>query len=127
MGSERSFGLVFGAVFALVALWPVLGGIPVRWWALALAIALLAVSFTIPGLFKPFNRLWFAFGLLLGKVIAPLVMGLVFFLAVTPTALLARLMGKDFLLTSAKVKARESFWIDREKDPDHPSSMKDQF
>jgi len=127
MGSERNFGLVFAAMFALVGLWPLVGSEPVRWWALAVAVVMALVALLAPALLAPFNRLWFLFGLLLGRVIAPIVMMVVFFVAVTPTAVLARLLGKDFLLIDNKVRDQKSFWIKRETDPDHPPSMKNQF
>ena len=95
MGSDRGFGLVFAAVFALIGVWPALklGWIPrldpasLRLWALAIAGAFLGLAFAAPALLNPLNRLWFAFGLLLGKVMTPVVMGLLYALTIVPTGL----------------------------------------
>lgn len=128
MGSERGFGFVFAAVFALIGLAPLLfGSGSARWWALLAAAAFLACSLFAPHWLAPLNRLWFRFGLLLGRFVAPVVMGLVFFVVVTPIALLARAFGKDFLRTGEKAKHRGSHWVARTSDPAHPSSMNNQF
>jgi hypothetical protein len=94
--SNRSFGLVFVVVFALVALVPwMFGSGPVRIWAAAISLILLLLSFVAPGLLTPFNRLWTKFGLLLHHIVNPIVMGLIFFLTVAPTGFVFRLLGKD--------------------------------
>lgn len=128
IGSERGFGVVFAAFFALIGLLPMLTGSGgLRWWGLLLAAAFGLVALLAPQLLAPLNKLWFKFGLLLGKVIAPLVMSLVYFTTVTPIALLARLVGKDFLHIAPASRQRDSFWIERQADPEHPSSMNNQF
>jgi Saxitoxin biosynthesis operon protein SxtJ len=128
MGSERSFGLVFAGLFALVGLLPALTGHGViRWWALAVAAGFLGVALFASHWLAPINRLWFHFGQLLGKVVSPLVMGILFFVVVTPIAILARLMGKDFLGIGPEAKQRTSYWVARKCDPKHPPSMRNQF
>ncbi|MEO9827677.1 MAG: SxtJ family membrane protein [Paracoccaceae bacterium] len=123
-GSERSFGLVFSAVFAIVALWPLIDGSGLRWWALAVALGFAVAGFLAPAVLRPLNMLWFRFGLLLGRILGPVVMGLIFFVAVTPTALIFRLLGKDPLRLQADENAK-SYWIERD-DKLH-GSMRDQF
>lgn len=126
IGSERSFGIVFAAVFAVVALLPMLDGAAPRIWALGIAAAFLAVALVRPGLLGPANRAWFRLGMLLGAIVTPVVMALVFFLAVTPTALLLRLFGKD-PLNRRFDPAAASYWIARDPEADARSSMTDQF
>lgn len=126
IGSERSFGLVFAAVFAVVALLPLLDGAGPRPWALGIAAAFLAAAVLRPSLLAPANRAWFRLGMLLGAVVTPVVMALVFFLAVTPTALLLRLFGKD-PLNRRFDPAAASYWIPRDPEADAQSSMTNQF
>ena len=94
-GSERGFGIVFFIVFAVIGLWPWLFGGAPRLWSLGVAAAFLLVALLRPGLLSPLNRIWFSFGLLLHKIVTPVVMGILFFLTVTPTGIVMRLMGKD--------------------------------
>lgn len=126
MGSERSFGLVFTAVFALIGAWPLLGGAEPRIWALGAATAFLAVSLAMPRMLRPLNLLWFKFGLLLHKVVSPLIMGLLFFVTVTPIALIMRAAGKDPLRLKRDPGA-ESYWIPRRPPGPDGGSMKNQF
>lgn len=126
MGSNRSFGLVFAGVFALIAFWPVLGGGPVRLWALIIAAVFLAVSFLAPDVLRPLNRLWFLFGMLLSKIVSPIVMGIIFFVTVTPIGLIRRMRHPD-PLNQAFDPAAESYWIDRDKAELAPTSMRKQF
>ena len=93
--SDRSFGIVFAIFFSLVALSPMRHQRPLRWWALALSLLFLAIALARPGLLRPLNRLWTQLGLLLGRVVSPVVAGLLFFLVVTPLGLLFRALGKD--------------------------------
>ncbi len=124
-GSERGFGFVFAAVFAVISLWPLIGGGGVRLWALAIAALFLAAALVRPNILRPLNRLWFRFGLLLGRIISPIVMAVVFCVAITPTALIVRAFGKDLLRLKFDPDA-ESYWI-RRADDDPMGSMKDQF
>lgn len=124
--SDRSFGLVFAAFFTLVALAPLRHGGSIRLWAVVLAALFLAVSIVRASLLSPLNRLWLKLGLLLGKIVNPIVMGLVFFVVVVPTALLFRLQGKDKLRLKADRSAK-SYWIVRTPPGPSPESMANQF
>lgn len=112
-GSERSFGLVFAAVFAIVALYPLLEGGSVRWLAVGGALVLATGALLRPGLFRVPNRLWFRFGALLGRFVSPVVMALVYIVAVLPTGLLMRLAGKDPLRLAGDREA-PTYWIERD-------------
>lgn len=126
VGSERSFGMVFAGVFALIGLFPLLGDAPVRLWALGIAAAFGLVAIIVPAALKPLNRLWFRFGLLLHKIVNPLIMGLIFFLTVTPTGLIMRMLGKDPLRLKFDREAK-SYWIERAPPGPAPETMKNQF
>lgn len=126
IGSEKGFGIVFAVVFLIVALWPLPFGGTVRLWALAVAAALVGIAYLVPRLLRPFNLVWFRFGLLLHKIVNPVVMGLIFFGAVLPTGLLMRLFGKDPLRLGFD-KDAASYWIDRDPPGPDPSSMRNQF
>ena len=126
MGSDRSFGLVFAAVFALACLLPLKSGEEPRLWAGAVAAAFLVVSFAAPKLLKPLNRLWFLVGMALHHVVTPVVMGLLFFVTVTPIAVIMRLMGKD-PLGLKRDPAATSYWILRQPPGPAPGSMRRQF
>ncbi len=124
VGSERSFGIVFGVVFALIGLWPLIHGVQPRWWAVGVAVVIATATLLFPVVLKPFNLLWFKFGLLLGRIVGPVVMGLIFFIAVTPTALVFRLRKKDLLHLASDPHAK-SYWIPR--DETMSGSMREQF
>ena len=123
-GSERTFGLLFAGVFVIVAFWPLLEGAPSRAWAgwLAVAFAAAAVFWRAP--LRPLNRLWFRFGMGLHKVVSPVVMAGLFYLTVTPTGLLMRLLGKRPVALEFD-PAAASYWIRR--DPLAPETMRNQF
>ncbi|MEK7246313.1 MAG: SxtJ family membrane protein [Pseudomonadota bacterium] len=125
-GSERAFGAVFAVVFLLVALWPLLDGASPRLWALALAALFLAAAVLAPALLAPLNRIWFRFGLLLHRIVSPLAMALLFYLTVTPTALVMRLAGKDPLRLKFD-RAAKSYWIERAPPGPAPETMRNQF
>lgn len=124
VGSERSFGIVFSVVFALIGLWPLIHGAQPRWWAIAVAAVFLAAGLLFPLVLKPLNIIWFKFGMLLGRIVGPIVMGLIFFIAVTPTALIFKLRRKDLLKLAQDPDAR-TYWIAR--DETMSGSMRDQF
>lgn len=125
-GSERSFGLVFAAVFTVIGLWPLFRGGEVRGEALAAAAFFLGAGLWAPGWLGPLNRIWFRFGLALGRVVNPLVMGMLFFLVITPMAVLARLFGKDPLRLRRDGGAK-SYWIERDPPGPEPESLQRQF
>ena len=123
ISSNRSFGLVFFVVFLIVALWPLKSGEDIRIWSLALSIIFFSLGILNSKLLTPLNKLWFKFGILLGSIVSPIVMGIVFFLVVTPTSIIMRLLGKD-LLKKNKIKSASTYWIKRDK---QQSTMKKQF
>lgn len=123
MGSERNFGFVFAAVSAIIALAPLFRGHPPRVSFLILALAFAAVAIFAPGLLRWPNRLWFRFGMLLGAIVAPIVMTVVYVLTFLPMGLGLRLMGKDLLSLRTDPQA-SSYWINRS---DPPKSMKLQY
>jgi Saxitoxin biosynthesis operon protein SxtJ len=124
--SERSFGVVFSIVFAIIGAVPLLRGGELRLWALLVAAVFLGLGLLAPGILRPLNILWFRFGLLLGRIIAPVVISLLFFIAVTPTALIMRLLGKD-VLSLRFDRTAKSYWIGRSKTGNPMGSMKNQF
>ena len=124
--SDRSFGIVFAVVFAIIGLWPLLGSGQVRIWALGIAVAFILAALARPGLLAPLNRLWTRFGLLLHKVVSPLIMGMLFYLTVTPIGLLMRAFGKDPLRLRPNPDAA-SYWIERDPPGPAPETMKNQF
>lgn len=126
VGSNRSFGLVLAGGFTVVALIPLWHGGNVRIWAIIIAVAFLVPGIFFPHVLRPLNLLWFKFGLLLGKIVAPIVISLVFFVIVTPMALLMRLIGKD-PLNRRWDRNSPTYWIKRNEQVDATSSMKNQF
>jgi hypothetical protein len=124
--SDRSFGLVFAAVFSIIACWPLLHWQSPRWWALPVAVAFAAVALGRPQLLHPLNRVWQALGRLLHKIVSPLVMGAVFFAAVTPTGWIMRLRGKDPLSLKRRPDLR-SYWVRRQPTRPEAETMKNQF
>lgn len=126
MGSEKGFGIVFAVVFAIIAVFPLLGGGTVLVWAVAVAGVFLVCGFFAPAVLRPLNKLWFKFGLLLHKIISPVIMGLLFFVTVTPIALIMRVAGKDPLRLKLDANAT-TYWIERDPPGPEPDSMKNQF
>ena len=123
LGSNRSFGIVFFIVFVLIATYPLLNQEEVRIWSLIISFLFLFLGLLNSKILTPLNKLWFRFGLFLGKIISPIIMGLIFFLVVTPIGLLMRLFGKDVLNLKLN-KKKSSYWIEK----DGPKSkMKNQF
>lgn len=124
--SNRSLGIVFATVFALVALLPLLSGGSARAWAIIPAAAFLAVALVFPAGLTPLNRWWTRFGLLLHRIVSPLVLGIMFFFVVTPIGLVMRALGKDPLRLRLD-QAAPSYWIDRAPPGPAPETFKDQF
>ena len=122
ISSNKSFGIVFFIFFILIALYPLLNGQEIRLWALIISAVFLILGLLKSKLLTPLNKLWFRFGMLLGKIISPIIMGFIFFLVVTPIGLIMRLLGKDVL--NLKYNKEKSYWIEK----DGPKSkMKNQF
>jgi Saxitoxin biosynthesis operon protein SxtJ len=124
--SDRSFGLVFTGAFLLVGVWPLMSRQPVKAWALGLAAAFLIVSLVRPAALAPLNRAWLCVGLLLQRIVSPVVLGMLFFLTVTPIGLLMRLTGKNPLHLGFDREA-QSYWIDRRPPGPAPDTMPRQF
>ena len=122
IGSNRGFGIVFFVVFLLIALYPLLKGSDLRIWSLIISFIFLALGLTKSNLLTPLNKLWFKFGLFLGKIISPLIMGLIFFFVVTPIGIIMRLFKKDLL--NLNFNKKESYWIEK---TDPKSKMNNQF
>ena len=122
IGSNRSFGIVFFIVFFIISLFPLLKGNDVRIWSLLVSLIFLVLGLINSNILSPLNKLWFKFGLLLGNFISPIVMGLVFFLVVTPTGLIMKLFRKD--LINLRKNNSSTYWIEKK---DIKSSMKNQF
>jgi hypothetical protein len=122
-GSEKSFGVVFSIVFLIVALYPLINSGDIRLWAITVSAIFLLLAFITPKTLSLPNKLWFKFGILLGSIIAPIVMALVYFLTVLPTGIIMRLLGKD-LLKQKLDKNAKSYWIERSEPM---GSMKNQF
>ena len=122
IGSNRSFGIVFSIAFLLISLYPLINGENLRLWSLIISIVFFVLGIINSNLLKPLNKLWFKFGLLLGKIISPFIMGMIFFVVVTPIAILMRLLRKDLL--NLKFNKNNSYWIEK---TGPKSKMKNQF
>ena len=122
ISSNKSFGIVFFIVFLLIALYPLLKDNDLRIWSLVISFIFLILGLINSKILTPLNRLWFKFGLLLGKFISPIIMGIIFFIVVTPIGIIMRLFKKDLL--NLKFNKKETYWIDK-KGP--KSKMKNQF
>ena len=122
IGSNRNFGIVFFVVFLIIATYPLLNDGSIKIWSIIISFIFLILGLVNSKILTPLNILWFKFGMMLGKYVSPIVMGLVFFLVVTPTGIIMRIFNKDLL----KLKKRNinSYWIKRD---DQKSDMKNQF
>jgi len=122
ISSNRSFGIVFFVVFLLIALYPLTHGGEIRIWSLIISILFLILGLLNSKILAPLNKIWFKFGILLGKIVSPLIMGIIFFLVVTPIGFIMRLLGKDVL--NLKYNKNKSYWIEKNGPK---SKMKNQF
>lgn len=122
LGTNRSFGFVFAVVFCIVALYPLLNQESIRLWSLIVSIIFFILGLMDSKVLLPFNKIWFKFGLFLGKLVSPIIMSIIFFLVVTPIAVLMRLLKKDLL--NLKFNTNNSYWI---KKDELQSNMKNQF
>ena len=125
--SIKNFGLTFAVVFVAISLWPLLfRSEHPRYWALALGLAFAAAAYLAPNLLKPLNLVWFKLGMLLHKIVNPIVLGIMFLVFITPIALILRLLGKKLIpLTFERDKA--SYWIERSPPGPDPESLRNQF
>ena len=122
ISSNRSFGIVFFIVFLLIATYPLTYSGEIRVWSITISFTFLVLGLLNSKILTPLNKLWFKFGIFLGKIISPLIMGIIFFLVVTPTGLIMRMLGKDLL--NLKNKKNKSYWIEK---TEPKSKMKNQF
>ena len=122
VGSNKSFGIVFCIFFLIVSLYPLINDQGIRIWSIILSSIFFILGIQNSRLLTPLNILWFKFGILLGKFVSPIVMGLVFFLVVTPTGIIMRLFKKDLL--RLKKNNSNTYWINRSESK---SDMKNQF
>jgi len=122
IGSNRSFGIVFFVVFLLIGLYPILKGNDVRYWSLIVSLVFLILGIINSKILSPLNKLWFKFGIFLGRIVSPLVMGIIFFAVVTPIALIMKLLRKDVL--NLKKNNKKSYWVETKN---RISKMKNQF
>ncbi|MDA8918169.1 SxtJ family membrane protein [Candidatus Pelagibacter sp.] len=120
--SNKSFGIVFFIVFLVISIFPLFNNGEIRIWAIILSIVFLILGLSNSSILTPLNKLWFKFGILLGSFVSPIVMGLVFFLVVTPTGIIMRIFGKNLL--NLKRNNKKSYWI---KKKELISKMKNQF
>ncbi len=122
ISSNRNFGVVFFVVFFLIALYPLTYDEGIRTWSIIISLFFLILGLLNSKILNPLNKLWFKFGIILGKIISPLIMGIIFFLVVTPTGLIMRLLRKDIL--NLKYNKDKSYWI---KKNEKKNNMKNQF
>ena len=113
ISSNRSFGILFSIVFAIIAFWPIINGNPLRLWSIPISVIFLVLGLLNSKLLNPLNIVWVKFGELLGRIIAPIVMAIIYFIIVTPIGLFMRLIGKDLL--NLKFSKANTYWIKREK------------
>ena len=122
ISSNKNFGIVFFVFFFIIGFYPIFKGNDIRLWSVSIAIIFLVLGIINSSILSPLNKLWFKFGLFLGKIVSPIVMGIIFFLVITPTSLLLKLFGKDIL--NLKKNKSNSYWIEK-KGP--KSIAKNQF
>ena len=122
ISSNRSFGIVFFVVFFLIALYPLINNEEIRIWSLIISLIFLILGLINSRILTPLNKLWFKFGILLGKIVSPIIMGIIFFLVVTPIGFIMRILGKDVL--NLKFNENKSYWIEK---TGPKSKMKNQF
>tara|TARA_B110000495_G_C22453802_1_gene283166 strand:+ start:43 stop:432 length:390 start_codon:yes stop_codon:yes gene_type:complete len=122
IGSNKSFGIVFFIFFVIISLYPVVNKEEIRIWSLIISFIFLVLGLLNSKILTPLNRIWFKIGIYLGNIISPIVMGIIFFFVVTPTALIMKLLGKDIL--NIKYNKNNSYWIEK---TGIKSKMKNQF
>ena len=116
-----TFGILFFILFLVIGLYPLKSNGVIKVWSIFLSLVFLIITFIKPNLFTFLNKLWIKFGILLGKIISPIIMGLVFFFVVTPVGILVKIFKKDVM---GLKRGKSSYWINRK---DKLQSMKRQF
>ena len=122
IGSNKSFGIVFSIIFFIIAIFPILSNDNIRVWSLVISLIFLVLGLINSKLLSPLNKIWFKFGLILSKVVSPVIMGIIFFLVVTPIGILIKILKKDLL--NLKYNNKNTYWIEKK---DSESTMKNQF
>ena len=122
ISSNRSFGIVFFVVFLLIALYPVINNEEIRVWSLIVSVIFLVLGLLNSKILNPLNQIWFKFGVLLGRIISPFIMAIIFFFVVTPIGLIMRTLGKDIL--NLRYNTKKTYWIEK---TGPKSKMKNQF
>ena len=122
ISSNKSFGIVFFVIFLLIAIYPLTNGGDIRIWSGIISFIFLVLGLLNSSILTPLNKIWFKFGIILGKIISPVIMAIIFFLVVTPTGLIMRILRKDIL--NLKYNQNKSYWIEKEGPK---SKMKNQF
>jgi hypothetical protein len=122
ISSNKSFGIVFFIFFLIVSIYPLIDGGVLRVWSLVISAIFLILGLLNSKFLTPLNKLWFKFGILLGAIVSPIVMGIVFFIVVTPISLIMKILGKDIL--NLKKNKNQSYWVDKSEPK---SKMKNQF
>ena len=122
ISTNRSFGVVFFVVFLLIAIYPLTHSGDIRIWSAIISFIFLVLGLLNSSILTPLNKIWFKFGIILGKIISPVIMAIIFFLVVTPTGLIMRILRKDIL--NLKYNQNKSYWIEKEGPK---SKMKNQF
>lgn len=125
MLENRTFGLIFAGIFAVIALFPLISGGDIRQWAGIISLAFASVAIVFPSLLLPLNKFWVKFGLFMHKIVNPILMGLVFFVAVFPTGMVLKLLGKDPMRRKLD-SATDTYWIERDE-PLSKESFDNQF
>ena len=122
IGSNKSFGIVFFIVFLIISFYPLINQENIRVWSLIISLIFLILGLLNSKILNPFNKLWFKFGMILGRIISPIIMSIIFFLVVTPIGLIMKLLKKDLL--NLKFNKTNTYWIEKSGPK---SKMKNQF
>ena len=121
--SNKSFGIFFSFIFLIISFYPLLNHNEIRNWSLIVSLIFLILAFLKPSFLTPLNNAWSKFGILLGNIISPIVMGIIYFVVVTPIGIIMRILKKD-LLNLKKNEKINTYWIEK---GDSKSTMKNQF
>lgn len=122
IGTNRSFGIVFFVFFLIISMWPLLKESEIRIWPLIISLIFLILGLINSNLLTPLNKLWFKFGIFLGNIVSPLVMGMIYFFIITPISFILKIINKDIL--NLKKTTNKSYWKTKDR---YKTSMKNQF
>ena len=122
ISSNRSFGIIFSIIFLIIATYPLINNEDIRIWSLIVSLIFLILAYYQSSILTPLNRSWYKFGIFLGRIVSPIILGVIYFFVVTPTSLLMRLFKKDLL--NLKFNNNKSYWINKQ---DLKSKMKNQY